>query len=118
VRHDEEDQMLEYVYRFSIRPGKVNEFLDWMERNEGSFDEHGPDGWSYRGAFFTVRGFGYHDCELRYGLDGYDALGAGFGDEENVALLTEFFEQFLDHSHRPEAVLLKSRPALTVVEGA
>ncbi len=109
--------MLEYVYRFTLKSGKVGDFLEWLEENEGTFDEHGPAGWHYLGAWFVVRGFGGYDCEMRYQLDDYGALGSGFGDEENLRMLREFFSEYLDHNHRPEAVLLKTRDVLAVAEG-
>ena len=110
--------MLEYIYRFSVKPGKMTDFLAWLDDNEAGMDEHSPPGWRFAGAWFVVRGFGTYDCEFRFDLDGYASLGAGFGDAENVARLGEFFGEFVDHTHRPAAVLLKTRDNLSIVEGA
>lgn len=109
--------MLEYVYRFSIKPGKMADFLEWLDENEPGFNQHAAEGWEYIDSWFAVRGFGNYDCEFRYRLDGYGSLGTGFGDDENMARLTDFFAEFLDYTNRPEAVLLKTRDTLQVVEG-
>ena len=109
--------MLEYVYRFSVKPGRMGDFLGWLDENEAGFNEHAAPGWEYLDSWFAVRGFGRYDCEFRYRLDGYGSLGTGFGDDENIARLNDFFSEFLDYSHRPEAVLLKTRDTLQVVEG-
>lgn len=109
--------MLEYVYRFSVRPGRMGEFLAFLDKHEPGFDEHGADDWHYQGSRFVVRGFGSYDCEMRWTIDDYSALGSGFGDEENVKMLAEFFGEFVDHTNRPEAVLMKTRDVLSIAEG-
>ena len=49
--------------------------------------------------------FGY---ESRWELDGFDALGSGFGDDEAQRLNREFFEDFIDWTTRPLAALMRS----------
>lgn len=110
--------MLQYVYRFSIPPGRVNDFREWLDGVEPTMNDHQPEGWTYLGSWFAVRGFGSFDCEMRFELADYAALGAGFGDEENKRRMAHFFGEFVDPNFRPEAVLLKGREGLMVVEGA
>jgi hypothetical protein len=106
---------MEYVYRHSIKPGKAGEYRDWLQENEQAMNDHAAEGWSYLGTWFDVRGFGHHDAESRWEIDDYAALGAGFGDAEMVQLMGEFFSEFLDHTHKPQAVLLKSTAEVAIV---
>jgi hypothetical protein len=109
---------MEYVYRHSIKPGKAVEYRDWLAKNHQIMKDHASEGWSYLGTWFDVRGFGSHDAESRWEIDDYSALGAGFGDEEMMTLLGEFFSEFVDHTHKPEAVLLKSASDVQIAAGS
>lgn len=98
--------MLEYVFRFTVDRGRVNEFIDWVRANEDDLREHNRPGWSYLGTWFTVGGFGDYTGESRWSLESYDALGEGFGDETAQRLLSEFLA-ITDHVHR-EVTLLRA----------
>ncbi len=100
--------MLQWTYRFNVKPGKATSFRDWVLKNEQALRDHASPGWKYLGTWFSVRGFGSFDCEVRWEIESYGALGAGFGDEENQRLLNEFIGDFIDHTTRPEASLLRS----------
>ncbi len=107
--------MLQYVYRFSVLKGKSGSFIEWINENDQNFREHSAEGWHYLGTWFIVRGFGDYQAEMRWDLDDYAALGAGFGDAVNQRLLNEFFTDFLDEGAPAQAYLLKGS---TVVESA
>lgn len=98
--------MLEWVYRFNVDRGKLNEFVDWLRANEDNLREHTRPGWSYIGTWMTVGGFGEYSGESRWSLESYAALGEGWGDETAQRLLAEFLEM-TDNVAR-EATLLRS----------
>jgi hypothetical protein len=100
--------VLQYVFRYSVKPGMAGEFNQWLLDNHEGLRDHLPDGWHYLGTWFSVRGFGAHDCEVRYELDDYAAPGEGFGDEVSVGLLKEFFEKYQDSARPTEAYLLRA----------
>ena len=108
---------MQYVLRYEILPGKNGEFVSWMRDNEANLAEHTPDGWEYAGTYLTVRGFGSHEVESRWNLDGYAALGAGWGDETGLRLTQEWYA-FTDQSRTWEASLLKSTTEVDVLPGA
>ena len=60
--------------------------------------------------------FGSYDVESRWDIDGYAALGAGFGDETAVQLMNDWFE-FVDRSRPFEATLYKSASEVDVLPG-
>lgn len=108
---------MEYVYRHSVRPGKAGEYRDWLQKNAQAIQDTASEGWTYLGTWFDLRGFGRHDAEARWQIDDYSALGAGFGNEEGLRLMGELFMEYIDHNHKPEAVLLKSVSEVVIAEG-
>lgn len=76
--------------------------------NDQAIKEHQPPGWTYLGTWFSVRAFGAFDVEARFQLESYDALGAGFGDDEGMRLNRELFDNFADLTVRPQAALDRS----------
>lgn len=109
--------MLEYTLRFNIRTGRVVAFRDWLKANDASLREHTAPGWTYLGTWFGVRGFGDYDCETRYSLEGYDALGAGFGGDEGMRLMRDLYEEYVDWSTRPQASLFRSAAEVQIPKG-
>jgi len=105
---DRRDSVLEYSYRYNILSGKAGAYRDWLLTNDKPLHEHTPPGWTYLGTWFAVRGFGDFDCEARFGVESYEALGSGFGDDEAQRLLRELFEGFIDWTTRPIATLYRS----------
>ncbi len=108
---------MQYVYRYSIKPGKVTEHLEWIRKNRQVFQDHAPEGWTYLGTWFTVQGFGPHDAESRWELEDYGSLGTGFGDEENQRLLAEFISEYQDDVNRPQVSLMKSMDEVSALAG-
>lgn len=105
--------MLEWVYRFTVDRGKLNQFVDWLRANEDKLHEHTRPGWTYLGTWMTVGGFGRYSGESRWSLESYAALGEGWGDETAQALLTEFLEMTDHVAH--EATLLRSAATVQTV---
>ncbi len=66
---------------------------------------------------FTVRGFGQYDCEVRWELADYAALGSGFGAETFQQALLET-QEYIDSSGGGETYLIKGAADVTVQTGA
>ena len=98
---------MQYVTRYNLKPDKESEFRQWVLDNSSAIAENAPDGWSYLGTWFTVRLFGQYECESRWEIDDYAALGAGFGNEIMQRLWREWME-FSDLSRDSEGCLMKS----------
>jgi len=54
--------------------------------------------------------------ETRWDLDGYAALGSGFGDEAGVKMIQDWFE-FVDQTRPFEAALYKDAHEVDVLPG-
>lgn len=108
--------MLEWTFRFNVKVGMVGKLRDWVNANEAGLREHTPPGWAYLGTWFSVRGFGDYDGELRYSVESYAALGAGLGDDEYQRLQREMFD-FIDYSTRPHACLYRPASSIHIPKG-
>lgn len=108
---------MEYVLRYDIEPTKSVEFRTWLQNNEGVMHEHSPDGWTYLGTWFTVRSFGEYTTETRWQLDDYGALGAGFGDAENMRVMQEWMG-LIDQTRPFQAALYKSTDEVDILPGS
>jgi hypothetical protein len=106
---------MQYVNRFNLEPQQATPFREWLLENGTTFAEHAPEGWSYLGTWFTVLGFGHYQCEVRWELDDYTALGAGFGDETFQELFRQWIT-FTDQRDPGETYLLKSADDVRVFE--
>jgi hypothetical protein len=117
VVQDERRQAMQFIQRYNLKPFKMGEFLEWMKENEKALAENAAEGWTLLGTWFSVRGFGQHDCETRWEIEGYETLGSDFGNEQMRKLSLEWME-FTDQ-HRPgETYLVKSTSEVIVMEGA
>lgn len=107
---------MEYVLRYDVRPNTSTEFRKWLTDNATTLREHAPEGWTYLGTMFAVRGFGEYSTETRWELSDYAALGSGFGDEENVRLTQQWMD-FVDQSRPWQAALYKSADDVDILPG-
>jgi hypothetical protein len=87
----------------------------WLLENESLIKDNAPEGWTYLGTWFTVRGLGTYECESRWELDDYDSLGAGWGNETYQRLIREWRE-FIDLARNGETYLMKSAADVSVFE--
>lgn len=106
---------MQYIMRYDLKPLKSPEFHTWLLENESLLAGNTPEGWTYLGTWFTVRGFGRYGCETRWELDDYAALGAGWGNEISQRLTREWME-FVDLSRDDEHYLMKSAADVSVFE--
>src|SRR2546428_14177271 len=47
-----------YMTSFSTKDGRLREFQDWVKKNEDVIKKSAPRGWTYRGTYGYVLGFG------------------------------------------------------------
>lgn len=80
---------MQFIYRGNMKDGQATAYVDWVRENEKLIADNTPEGWTYLGTWLTVYGFGMHDVEVRFELDDYAALGAGFGNDTYQRLLRE-----------------------------
>ena len=107
---------MEMTYRFRIKPGQSGAFVEWTKQQEAS-PPKAPDGWTYKGTYFVVQGFGDFDAEARWELDDYGALGNAGGSDEWEQANREFFETFYDDRFPGTQALMKSADDVYVPEG-
>jgi hypothetical protein len=106
---------MQYIVRYQLKPMQGNAYQEWLLKNESAMKESESEGWTYLGTWFTVRGFGRYDCEARWELDDYDALGAE-QTEANLRLMLESLE-FIDLARDMETCLMKSTADVRIAEG-
>ncbi len=108
---------MQYIQRGNLKLHKVGEFHEWLARNEALIKEHAPEGWTYLGTWFTVRGLGKFDCETRWELSDYAALGADWGNETFQDLIRQWVE-FIEPSVPGETCMMKSAADIRIFKGA
>ncbi len=98
---------MQYIQRYSLKQNQAAPYRQWLLQDAGEATKGAPAGWVYLGTWFTVRGFGHYDCETRWELADYSALGAGAGSEAFEKALQQAAE-FIDFSRGGETCLMKS----------
>ena len=89
--------MLQYALRYNIGVSKGGAFRDWLLANDAALHEHQPRGWRPTSApGLQSSASGTSAAESRFEVDGYEALGSGFGDDVAQRLARELFEDFID----------------------
>ncbi|MGD2040058.1 MAG: hypothetical protein PVH11_04480 [Anaerolineae bacterium] len=106
---------MQYIMRYQLKPKTAVEHQKWLAENGSAIRENAPEGWTYLGTWFTVRGFGHYEVEDRWELDGYDALGSDWGNETFQQLMREWME-FGDQTRDGETYLMKSAEEVRVFE--
>ena len=94
---------MEYIVRFRLKPNKAEEFRQWLLDNHDKLVATMPEGWTYLGTYFTLRGFGEYHCRSRWELTDYGALANPFRDP----IHREVGELFSDPSYPEEVTLLR-----------
>lgn len=104
---------MQYVMRFRVTPRRTAEFRSWLQQHDADLHGDLPEGWTYAGAYFVVRGFGDYDCELRWDLDDYAALGS-----ENPPTFNQIvkeWQEFVSDASPVEAALLKRAEEVVII---
>jgi len=106
---------MQFIMRFNLMPHKSEAFQDWLKKNDKLLQEGQPEGWQYLGAWFTVRNLGNYDCEMRFELDDYAALGSDFGSDALQQAWGEGFDYIAPN--QGETCLMKSSEDVIIMKG-
>jgi hypothetical protein len=100
----------------NVKEGRYSELQAWIKKNEGALAKSAPAGWTYRGTFGTVLGFGKYDAAQIWEINRYGDFDTS-REHDNPAwnrLNEEFVDFFLPGSN--EATLLREVGDIRVVE--
>lgn len=75
-----------YINGGNLKEGKAGELQEWVQANEGTLAETAPDGWTYRGSYFTVHNVGPFDAAVMWEIEDYADLDTA-RDHENETYL-------------------------------
>ena len=54
-----------YMTSFNLKENRMGEYQQWIAKNEGLFQKLAPKGWTYKGTYAYVLGFGrYHAAQM------------------------------------------------------
>jgi len=106
---------MQYINRFNVLPHKSEAFRECLKKNDKLLHEGMPEGWQYLGTWCTVRNFGRYDCEMRFELDDYAALGADFGSDALQQAWLEIFDFIAPN--QGETYLMKSSEDIIIMKG-
>lgn len=60
----------------NLRQGQAGKFADWIQKNEDLLKKHAPPGWTYRGDYFYVLGFGRYSVATMWECNSYSDYDA------------------------------------------
>ena len=100
----------------NVKEGRQKEFQAWTKKNEGLMEKHAPPGWSYRGTFGTVLGFGRYDVGMMMECTNYGDFDKlrNHNDETWNRLNEEAGDFFLPG--QSEAILLREIGDVKILE--
>lgn len=56
---------MSWMQNFNLARGQMQNFQQWVVKNQDEWQKHAPPGWTYRGTYAYVLGFGkYHAATL------------------------------------------------------
>jgi hypothetical protein len=60
-----------YISSFNLKEKKMLAFQSWTKKNEGLFQKLAPKGWTYRGTYAYVLGFGRYQAAVMWECNTY-----------------------------------------------
>ncbi len=107
-----------YVQSFNIKEGKLKEFQAWAVKNEDLMQKHAPKGWTYRGTYGYVLGFGRYGAATMWECSKYGDFDA-FREHRDATWerLGEDFDDFAI-AGVGESVLLREIGDVKIMERA
>jgi len=105
-----------YMNSFNVKVGKQKEFQAWVKRNEDLFRKLAPEGWTYRGTYAYVYGFGRFGASMMWEINKYGDLDTARAyNDPNYVRLFEDMDDFT--SEQPgESVLLREIGDTRIIE--
>lgn len=105
-----------YMWNANVKEGRTKDLQAWTKANEELFQKHAPRGWTYRGTYAYVLGFGrYHiagfwECKDYGDIDTWRS----HDDPEWIRLIEEGSKFFTNEA--AEAWLLRELGDTRIVE--
>ncbi|MFQ6012031.1 MAG: hypothetical protein ACE5LS_00080 [Thermoplasmata archaeon] len=80
-----------WMQSWNLKEGKARAFQEWEQKNEDLIRKHAPPGWTYRGTYFYVLGFGRYSVANLWECSTYGDFDAWreHGDETFTRLIEE-----------------------------
>src|SRR5437764_1257194 len=105
-----------YMTSFSTKEGRLREFQDWVKKNEDVMQKSAPRGWTYRGTYGYVLGFGRYGGAQLWECNKYGDFDAWREHSDpGWTRIAEELDGFL--SEQPgESVLLREMGDVKVIE--
>jgi len=105
-----------YMTSFNLKEGRVREFQTWVKKNEDVMQKSAPRGWTYRGTYGYVLGFGRYGGAQLWECNKYGDFDAWREHSDpGWTRIAEEFDGFL--SEQPgESVLLREMGDVKVIE--
>ena len=105
-----------YMTSFSTKEGRLREFQDWVKKNEDVIKKSAPRGWTYRGTYGYVLGFGRFAGAQMWECNRYGDFDAW--REHNDPAWVRIAEEFQEFKTEDvgESVLLREMSDVRVFE--
>lgn len=105
-----------YITGGTVKEGRAGELQAWVEENEAELAASAPDGWTYRGSYFSVHNMGPFDAAVMWEIEKYGDLDTAreHEDETYEGLLREAQDFFTQGSG--ETLLLREATDTRIVE--
>ena len=105
-----------YMMRFNAKEGRGKEFQEWVKKNEDVIKKSAPRGWTYRGTYGYVLGFGRFGGAQLWECSKYGDFDAW--REHNDPAWTRIGEQFQEFLNEDpgEAILLREMGDVKIIE--
>lgn len=105
-----------WIQSGNLKEGKVRAFQEWVKKNEDLFTKSAPPGWTYRGTYFYVLGFGRYSTATMWESSTYSDFDTWreHTDETWLRLAEESGAFFTDDAG--ESVLLREAGDTKIVE--
>lgn len=75
-----------YIANYNLAKGQGKAFQQFIRENQTTIAENAPKGWTYRGTYFYVSGFGPYTCADIWEITDYGDLDA-FRDHDDPVWL-------------------------------
>jgi len=105
-----------YMQSYNIKEGKMTDFQMWTKKNEDAIRKSAPKGWSYRGTYAYVLGFGRFTAATLWECSKYADFDAWREHKDATWMRLWSDMQDLGTSEVGESILLREIGDTRIVE--
>lgn len=106
-----------YMSSFDVEKGRVTEFQTYVKKNEDLLQKHAPKGWTYRGTYAYVLGFGRFSVAQLWECGRYGDFDAWREHRDDTWLrVVQELSDFTSGGSPSEAVLLREIGDTKIIE--